>query len=96
MEQDHLILQDGEYDPCNPQRKAAAHFSQTRLEFAHQRHAERPSQLHGLDIDADNPAVFLAQAFEPLADRLVTCGCAIEDDFKNNLGLFHTRLLYQK
>jgi hypothetical protein len=46
----------------------------------HQGHSERPAELHGLDVFADDAAFFARQGLEPFAHRLVARSSAEESD----------------
>src|SRR6185312_4285824 len=69
MQQDHRCSIDGEQQPGNSSRDATAHFPQSRFHFANQRHAQRPAELHGLDVVAEYLACFTRQFTQPITYR---------------------------
>lgn len=61
-----------------PLSDPAAHFPQTRFHLAHQRHAERPAELHGLDVFADRLAILAFEVAQPVTHRLIARRGGIE------------------
>jgi hypothetical protein len=58
VQKNHPSLAGGEKDSRDAVSQADADFPQTLVELADERHSERPAELHGLDVFADDPAVF--------------------------------------
>jgi hypothetical protein len=62
---------DAEYDAGNPASgQLAANFPETGAEGAAKRHADRPRELHILDVLTDELSIFDIELLEPLANRL--------------------------
>ena len=68
MEQDDLVPVDKEKGSRDPGGKTSSHLPEAAAEIAHERHSERPAELHGFDIFADHFPFSGRQLFEPDTD----------------------------
>ena len=86
MQQNHLLANHGEEGAGDAVGDVGANFPEVLLEFAHQRHAQRPAKLGGFDVFSDAFAVVFVEGFEPVTDWFVASygleEANLEDGFK--------------
>jgi hypothetical protein len=69
VQKHHASLENGEQDASYPLIKPRAHLPEIRREFAYHRHADRPTELHRLQIGANRELVGFGQRPQPLPNR---------------------------
>ena len=75
MQQDHMCIVYREHHPSNAVGQGDAHLPQVRRHFAHQRHAQRPAVLDGLDVFTNDFAVACIKLLQPVADWFNASSC---------------------
>jgi len=88
MQKQHVIAFDAKQDARYAIVQRGSHLIKSTSQWAAHRHAEWPAQFNGAYISADPGAIRLAQAFQPITNRLGTrFGC--EEHGRDFLELRH-------
>lgn len=88
VKQNHVVLPNGEYDPCDFARQYQPYFPRVGIEFADMWQPDRPAELDHLYVFTDLLLVAYGHILEPLPDGLVARRCPEENHKDSLVGLY--------